>query len=302
MLALLYYRLCSSCRNVHIVGQTVRYALKKLSDGSARKAILGKRTFYKTVIKYLQQMLPLDDILLKSLSCLNPREQRGYNSMQHCMVVAENMPNLSDEKQVMVGDEWAHYMEIEVKEEDFNLRVDYFWHKIFCSRDSSGDKFVVLPKMVKCVLALCHSNADVERSLSMNKRMLTRLNTGMSEKKNVDGLRSVKAAVQEYGHASKVPISLEMVKLVQNSYRLYSLHLREEQEKKKHKEREKEQAKAHKRELSEMKQEKRLHDRLDQLTSEHGAAKEAMQRAIRYAEKGGEKIKNSLKVQDMMRS
>ena len=81
-------------------------ALKKLSDGSARKAILGMRTFYKTVIKYLQQMLPLDDILLKSLSCLNPREQRGYNSMQHCMVVARNMPNLSDEEQVVVGDEW----------------------------------------------------------------------------------------------------------------------------------------------------------------------------------------------------
>lgn len=253
-------------------------ALKKLSDGSARKAILGMRTFYKTVIKYLQQMLPLDDILLKSLSCLNPREQRGYNSMQHCMVVARNMPNLSDEEQVMVGDEWAHYMEIEVKEEDFNLRVDHFWHKIFCSRDSSGDKFVVLPKMVKCALALCHSNADVERSLSVNKRMLTKLNTGMSEE-SVNGLRSTKAAVQEYGHASKVPITLEMVKLVQNSYRLYSQHLREEQEKKKHKEREKEQAEAHKRKLSEMKQEeKRLHDRLDQLTSEHGATKEAMQR------------------------
>ena len=88
--------------------------LKKLSDGSARKAILGMRTFYKTVIKYLQQMFPLDDILLKSLSYLNSREQRGYNSMQHCMVVARNMPNLSDEEQVMMGDEWEHYMEIEV--------------------------------------------------------------------------------------------------------------------------------------------------------------------------------------------
>ena len=121
----------------------------------------------------------------------------------------------------------AHYMEIEVKEEDFNLRVDHFWHKIFCSRDSSGDKFVVLPKMVKCALVWCHSNTDVERSVSVNKRMLTKLNTGMSEE-SVNGLRSTKAAVQEYGHASKVPITLEMVKLVQNSYRLYSQHLREE--------------------------------------------------------------------------
>ena len=51
----------------------------------------------------MQQMLLLNDILLKSLLCLNPREQRGYNSMQHCMVVATNMPNLSDEEQVMMG-------------------------------------------------------------------------------------------------------------------------------------------------------------------------------------------------------
>ena len=93
----------------------------------------------------------------------------------------------------MVGDEWAHYMEIEVKEEDFSLRVDHLWHKIFCSRDSSGDKFVVLPKIMKCALALCYSNADVERSLSVNERMLTKLNTGMSEE-SVNGLRSTKAA------------------------------------------------------------------------------------------------------------
>ena len=36
--------------------------------------------------------------------------------------------------------------------------------------DVSGDKFIILAKMVKCALALCHSNADVERSLSVNKR------------------------------------------------------------------------------------------------------------------------------------
>ena len=118
--------------------------------------------------------------------------------------------------------------------------------------DSSGDKFVVLPKMVKCALALCHSNADVERSLSVNKRMLTKMNTKMSEE-TINGLRSTKAAVQEYGHASKVPMTLEMVKAVQNSYNLYSQHIREEQQRKKTKEKEKEQAEANKRTLDEMK-------------------------------------------------
>lgn len=220
--------------------------------------------------------------------------------MQHCMVVAQNMPSLSEEEQVMVGDEWAHYMEIEVKEEDLKLRVDYFWQKIFSAKDRCGDKFLVLPKMVKCALALCHSNADVERSLSVNKRVLTKGNVCMSEE-SINGLRSTKAAVQEYGHASKVPVTLEIVKSVQNSHRLYSQHLQEEQEKKRRKEREKEQSEAHKRKLQEIKEEqKRLHDRLDQLTSEYDSAKEAMQRAMQYIEEGGEKIKNALQVKDMM--
>ena len=104
------------------------------------------------------------------------------------------MPSLSEEEQI-TG------MEVEIKEEDLSLRVDHFWRKVFGGLDSSGDKFVVLPKMVKCALALCHSNANVERSLSVNKKMLTKMNTKMSEE-IINGLRSTKAAVQEYGHAS----------------------------------------------------------------------------------------------------
>ena len=129
--------------------------------------------------------------------------------------------------------------------------------------------------------------------------MLTKLNTGMSEE-SVNGLRSTKAAVQEYGHASKVPITLEMMKLVQNSYRLYSQHLREEQEKKKHEERKRNKLRHTKENLVKWNKKKKGYMRLDQLTSEHGAAKEAMQRSIIYIEEGGEKIKNALKVQDMM--
>ena len=123
--------------------------------------------------------------------------------------------------------------------------------------DSSGDTFVVLPKMVKCALALCHSNADVERSLSVNKRMLTKMNTRMSEE-TINGLRSTKAAVQEYGHASKVAnnfgdgqSSNEFIQIV------FSTHQRRTTEEEKPKRKKKEQAEAHKRTLDEMKQEEK---------------------------------------------
>ena len=47
-------------------------------------------------------------------------------------------------------------------------------------------------------------------------------------------------------------------------------------------------------------EEKRLHEKLEQLTSEHTAVEEAMQRAKGYVEEGGEKIKNALAKQDVM--
>ena len=50
-----------------------------------------------------------------------------------------------------------------------------------------------------------------------------------------------------------------------------------------------------------MKQEdKRLLEKLEQLTSEHTAVEEAMQRPIGYVEEGRTKIKNALAKQDMM--
>ena len=138
------------------------------------------------------------------------------------------------------SDKWAHYMAVEIEEEDLSLSVDHFWRKVFDVIDSSRDKFVVLPKMVKYVLALCHSNVDVERSLSVNKRMLIKMNTRMNGE-TINGMRSTKAAVQEYSHTSKVPITLEMIRAAQNSSKLYSQHTREEQQqRKKTKEKEKE--------------------------------------------------------------
>ena len=64
--------------------------------------------------------------------------------------------------------------------------------------------------MIKCALALWHSNADVERSLSVNKRVVTKQNMTM-ERETLTGLRSVKAAIQEYGGVDKVPIILDTV-------------------------------------------------------------------------------------------
>ena len=130
----------------------------------AKKAVLGRKVFYKAVIKDLQKKLLVESVLLSILTCLNPLEQKAADSLQHCRVVASHMPSIQPGEDMKKVDEWIRYQEMNVTEDDQSLCVDCFWKKMFTKKDNSGDQFEVLPKMVKCALALCHSNADVERS------------------------------------------------------------------------------------------------------------------------------------------
>ena len=72
------------------------------------------------------------------------------------MTITKKLSSITGEEQVKVGDEWLRYQEMDVMNEDLEVRVDYFWNKIFSKTDESGDKFIISPKMVKCALFLCH--------------------------------------------------------------------------------------------------------------------------------------------------
>ena len=63
--------------------------------------------------------------------------------------------------------------------------------------------------------ALLHSNANVERTLSVNKRMVTKQNMCMSNK-SVIGI--------QYSGVDKTPTTLQLVKVVQNAYQMYVDH------------------------------------------------------------------------------
>ena len=110
-----------------------------------------------------------------------------------------------------VGGEWIRYQEMNVTDDDQSLCVDHFLKEVFTKKDNCEDQFEVLPKMVKCTLALCNSNADVEMFLSVNRRMLTKQNVSMKGE-TIIGLRATKAAVQDYCGIQNVPITLDMIK------------------------------------------------------------------------------------------
>ena len=171
------------------------------------------------------------------LTCLNPREQNSSKSKEYCKTVASAMPCITGDEKVKVGDEWIRYQEIEINDDDIQGRIDHFWHRIFNIPDKCGDFFEVLPKMVKCALALCHSNVDVERSLSTNKKIVTKSNTSLKPE-TLRGLRAIKCAINEYGGVTKVPITLDMVSAAERSHSIYKQHMREEESKKEKRERE----------------------------------------------------------------
>ena len=82
-------------------------------------------------------------------------------------------------------DEWKIYQGQDIPEDCYitghqgdvsNIyrRVYHYWRRVFETQNSTGSpRYYVLPKFVKAVLCLTHGNADVERRLSENSKVLT---------------------------------------------------------------------------------------------------------------------------------
>ena len=86
----------------------------------------------------------------------------------------------------------------------------------------------VIARAMPGALVMSHSNAAVERSLSINKKILTTQHMGMKGETIIE-FRASKAAFTECGGEHSVPISLDMVKVADKSHRLYKEQLKEEQ-------------------------------------------------------------------------
>ena len=71
-------------------------------------------------------MMPIEDTLSKALTCLNPKVQIAYNSLQHCRVIASELPSVQLEEEVAAGYEWVRYQEFEVTEDDVKFKINKF--------------------------------------------------------------------------------------------------------------------------------------------------------------------------------
>lgn len=177
---------------------------------------------------YLLHNLPLGNELLKALSCLHPDNQRHKLGTKYIEIVAKALPGTGDAELTNVIDEWKIYEEETIPESWFAskgsspARIDTYRSKVFALKSSNGqEKFFHLSKVVKCALTLAHSNADTDRSLSVNKRMLGDDRSSLSDV-TINGLRHVKDAVQANGgDVLQVPVTRKLLSACANTHKLY---------------------------------------------------------------------------------
>ena len=85
-------------------------------------------------------------------------------------------------------------------------------------------KFSVLTKVVKCALTLSHGNADNERTLSANKKTLTKDRTNLSPA-TPNGLRTTEDAIKSMDGLSNVEITKKMLSSIKGACKAYYEHV-----------------------------------------------------------------------------
>jgi len=127
---------------------------------------------------------------------------------------------------IQVHDEWREYSyDANVAQKDTEQRVDHLWRAVFCLKSSDGSpKYMALPKVVKAGLILAQMNAESERSLSVNARVVTKERNFLGET-TIVGLRTVKEAVRfhdpQHWRPQNVPTTKDMKVAVRSAHAMY---------------------------------------------------------------------------------
>ena len=83
---------------------------------------------------------------------------------------------------------------------------------------------------MKCALSLSHGNADNERSLSVNKKTLTKERSNLSTI-TLNGLRATEDSVKSLNGLSHITVTKDMLSCVKDSHKAYLEHIETERKK-----------------------------------------------------------------------
>ncbi len=259
----------------------------------------GMMLFYTKVISHLQKNLPLGNKVIQNASCLNPQNQKQWNSNQQIRDLAGQLPKISTEELASVSDEWRMYQCLDTSSFRHATRVDHYWRDVFKTKSTDGQKkFPVLEKVVKSILILPHGNADVERGFSVNRDVIGDDRPDL-EMDALNGLRLSKEVLKMYdGKPEKVPLTRELINAVAVARTSYEARKekekleneRLEQEKKRKMEEEKKLQKERERAAEEkeslQRKEKRLEEKEDEVKDEYDLGKAILEDGQKELAKG----------------
>ena len=217
-----------------VIGKGAREALVKLTSEQQRQALLGIHSFMCTTATELQQKLPLKNELLRQLGCTNPlkrKKESTVSSIERLTTVLQPAISTSE-----VIDESGSSFRLTMSLPDYNQqeRIEKHWDAVFQLQSSDGQlRYKLLPAVIKSALTLGQTNAESERSLSVNAAIVTQERTLLSENTTI-GLRVVKEAVRFFDPVSnqpeKIAITDDLRRFVRNAHAAYKERLERERE------------------------------------------------------------------------
>lgn len=214
------------------IGKSTRNELDQMSKDEIRQVFVELRRFYVTISRELIRNLPLENEIVRDLKFLIPSMRRNSSSRLKMLKSAGRVAQFNSPEQIdLLKAEWKIYRRENVCEEfceKLENSIDDYWRLIFSLKDVEGrEKFVVLSKLVKCLLALSHGNGDVERGFSENSFLFSDDRSTLSEK-SINGLRSTRDAIRYFaqGNPHEVPITDELVQNVLSAHLRYKQDLK----------------------------------------------------------------------------
>ena len=209
------------------IGADTEKTLSVLDSGKRKTQLYDIRKFYQAVAIYLQTRLPLNDDVIRSIQCLHPEVREQEKAQKLLRELCSVLPTIEDVEVSRVTDEWKLYRAEEIKEDEMFdkdgglIRIDHYWSHVLRIKSASGElKYPHLRKVVQTGLCLPHGNADVERSLSINKKLLTPERSLLSED-SVNGLRLTRDAISMYKNISEIHISKDLLSHVRHAHKKY---------------------------------------------------------------------------------
>jgi len=171
----------------------------------------------------LQGRLPLDSVLSKSLLAESRKSSRSRIKFTSEFYIAQKF-QLANEEVDAVITEWEMFFIDDNKPAKCDSS-DHYWCQLFDVKRGSSLKY---PKL--SALVLPHSNADVERSRSVNNRTITKEKSKLSEE-SIYGLRAMTDFVTfcdpTEQRPEQVSITNHLMLAVRRSYSVYSARMNE---------------------------------------------------------------------------